>query len=114
MPHYTGKLAEAEGHKLDALRYYQRAVARFDNSLDERTRMRALWDELGGSEEAFKAWMAQTSTQKSTPAKPGAGVHEPSTRPLIATDTLPWNEMNKSLSTLNAADLTGKFGLTQI
>ncbi len=85
-------LAEAEGHKLDALTYYQRLFSRSDPNPEDRTHVLALWKEMGGTDEGFQLWSSREEPKES------ATVNQVSA----------WSEMDKPLTALNASDLGGK------
>ncbi len=106
----TARLAEAEGHKLDALAYYQQAIGRWDHDPAVTERRRAIWNELGGSEEGFQVWSTRPEAPKAQPARPVAATAASgqSARPQVATELRPWAKMNKPLTSMTAADLTGR------
>lgn len=97
----TGRLAEAENRKLDALAFYQRAlrVGPSEESFDDEEpdklpgRVRQLWMELGGTEEGLAAWNAA--------AEAGRSVTE-------ATAATTWKELDKVLPDFALSDLQGK------
>src|SRR5207244_4460294 len=51
--HWAGEVAEAEGHKLDAIALYVRATAGGWRDSDTVKHARALWEELGGTKEGW-------------------------------------------------------------
>ncbi len=85
-------LAEAEGHKLDALTYDRLLFSQFPPHPDEEAHALALWKEMGGTDEGFKLWSLLEQPQK----------------PAILNETTPWAETNKPLTTLNATDANGR------
>lgn len=56
---YTGKIAESDGRKLDALAYYAKAVASGGYRDYEADHARALWLEQGGSKDAWEVVSAR-------------------------------------------------------
>lgn len=97
-----GRLAEEEGHPLDALTYYQSALHRLDRNVEVKERARALWTELGGGKETFELWL------KNPEAPKAAGLNvAPNVTPSVAANLSPWTAMDKPLP-LNAPDLSGK------
>lgn len=84
----AGALAEAEGHKPDALTHYQQGT-QFG---DYKVRARAIWNEMGGTPEGFDAWF-----------KPAPPPRNP-----VAAVAVPWTKKDQPLSSLNAQDLSGK------
>jgi len=92
-------LAEAEGHGLDALAYYQQALHRLDNNSAVRERARALWEAQGGSRDAFEIWAGRAAlSAKVTPPRP----------PIASSTNLSWSNVGKPLAALKALDLNGK------
>jgi thiol-disulfide isomerase/thioredoxin len=83
----SGMLAEAEGHKPDALAHYQLGI----QTASDKTRAQALWAEMGGTEEGFEIWWKR-------PEVPQA--------PL--TIAAVWSPKTQSLVALNAKELGGK------
>ncbi len=85
-------LAEAEGHKLDALTYDRLLFSQFPPHPDEEAHALALWKEMGGTDEGFKLW---------------ASLEQPK-KPAVVEETTPWAETNKPLSALNAPDANSR------
>jgi len=88
----AGHLAEAEGHKLDALTYYQLLLSQTPGFREERERARAIWNELGGTTDGFAVWSTLQQAKRPTTAE------EPS----------PWAEMRKPVQDFEGVDLAGK------
>ena len=84
----AGALAEAEGHKPDALTHYQQG----SQMGPYKPRAQALWNDMGGTPEGFNAWF-----------KP---VHLPKNP--VAMTPVPWSAKDQPLTTLHAQDLSGK------
>ena len=96
--HHRGLLAYLDGRKADALTYYQSALhARLDKPRSHRGRVRdfltadakALWKELGGTEEAWAMW-----------SKPAIPKVEELTEGR-------WKKATKELPAFDLADLSG-------
>jgi len=85
-------LAEAEGHKLDALTYDRLLFSQFPPHPDEEAHALALWKEMGGTDDAFKLWSSLEQPKK----------------PTAVSDASPWAETNKPLTALNAPDANGR------
>jgi len=63
-----GKLAEAEGRKLDAIGFYTRAIAgRAGDDPEIAKHARELWDEMGGSKHAWSALIANSPVPPKPP-----------------------------------------------
>jgi hypothetical protein len=96
-----GDLAQLEGHKTDAMTYYQNALlayvegqlppARKDELVEQA---RALWADLGGSNEAWYAWFSRKELL-------GGVVPE-------ALDYFSWTNMEKTLPDFDLEDLAGR------
>lgn len=87
----AARLAEAEGHKPDALSYYRLLLNQDPSNSQEKIRAFAIWKELGGTEEGFKLWSEPEPSQAGVAGRPSA-----------------WTEMKKPLTALNALDTNGK------
>jgi thiol-disulfide isomerase/thioredoxin len=94
---WKGRLAEAEGHKTDALAFYQHSIAltsaktpaaESDNDDSVTARFAKLWKELGGSGEGLQAL--------TTPVDAAADA-----------DSSEWQKMAKPLPAFELADLKG-------
>jgi pentatricopeptide repeat protein len=110
----AGKFAEAQGHKLDAVALYRKALetdARYA-SRDLRERTKKLWAEAGGTNEGlnFATWplAVRTLTPAPTPApKPAPKPAEPS--PLeTGGETRVWFKIGKPLPDTELRDYRGK------
>ena len=88
------RLADAQGHTMDALAFYQRAIQAGNLDADVMSRVRTLWDRQGGGTEALEAWLLRT---------PDAAASSSWTAP--ATD---WLTTDKTLEALHAEDLAGR------
>jgi thiol-disulfide isomerase/thioredoxin len=93
-----GKLAEAEGHKLDAIAFYTKAIALRAQDPEMAKHARTLWDEMGGTKEG---WDSATAVIQ-VPAKPAAAAVT------AAYQFAPWNTVNKPLNEMNLADVKGR------
>ncbi len=97
----SARLAEAESRKLDALTFYQNALsfrpkrsekAKADkDELADKTR--ALWKELGGTEEGWQAWLIRGEASKS---------------PVEVASSTPWENQTKPLPEFALNDLQGR------
>jgi thiol-disulfide isomerase/thioredoxin len=99
------KLAQAESHNLDALAYLRNAdflmpAASADGQSYYSNQARIIWKDLGGSDEAFDAWM----TPRNTNGTPSA----PATRPAIAGAAQPWAQIDKPLPEFHLSDMEGR------
>jgi thiol-disulfide isomerase/thioredoxin len=95
----TGKIAEAEGHKTDAIAYYTQAIATGAVDPDAAKHSRALWDELGGTEQGWNFATARPLRPKPpSPAPTGANV---------ISRLGGWNEVGKPLPAMNLHDVAG-------
>jgi thiol-disulfide isomerase/thioredoxin len=94
----AGKLAETEGHKLDAIALYTKAIALRAQDPDAAKHARALWDEMGGTKEG---WDSATAVIQ-VPAKPAAAAVT------AAYQFAPWNSVNKALNEMNLRDVQGR------
>jgi thiol-disulfide isomerase/thioredoxin len=83
----AGALAEAEGHKPDALTHYQqgRQMGQY------REHAKALWNNMGGTAEGFKSWFRPVELPKNP----------------VANMAVPWATKDRPLASLNAHDLSG-------
>jgi hypothetical protein len=93
------RLAELQGHKLDAMAYYERALlARLDSGTvpapgekdDLAQEAHTLWASLGGSEESWKLWYVRRADA------------------LAAQSHLSWENAQDPLPPFQLADLQGK------
>jgi len=85
-------LADAEGHKPDALTYYQLMFNQLTPSAQEKTPALALWKEMGGTDDGFKLWSSM----------------QPWKKPSVASQASAWSDMNKPLAELAASSMNGK------
>jgi thiol-disulfide isomerase/thioredoxin len=94
----AGRLAEAEGRKVDAVALYARAIATGSVNPELRKHFRALWDEQGGTAEG---WEIAT---KRLPAP------KPPERPLVgvAREFAEWTKTDKALPEASLRDSLGK------
>jgi thiol-disulfide isomerase/thioredoxin len=109
----TGKVAEAEGQRLDALALYTKAIA--DGAVDPALakHARSLWDEMGGTEERWKLVTARLPASKPpTTATGNASSSSPKTPAESVSGTRPepaaWIEVNRPLPQMDLRDLTGQ------
>jgi thiol-disulfide isomerase/thioredoxin len=93
------RLATEEGRKLDALAYYQQLITNpfwmreYGGGVKQA---RALFSELGGSEEAFTLWSKVQPWPADRP-EPPRGM-----------PTLAWNALNRALPEMSIIDYTGR------
>jgi thiol-disulfide isomerase/thioredoxin len=94
-----GHLAELENRKLDALSYYQTALAsispplkagRKDRVIEEALK---LWKELGGTDEGWQAWLAQAASKNAETQK---------------TAEASWSNMEKPLPDFELPSIQGR------
>ncbi len=84
------RLTDKQGHGLDALALYRRAMSEYPDHRGIANEARALWDRLGGSEEG---WLALGATA----AAPAAG-----------DEMRGWERKDRELPALRLSDLSGK------
>jgi peroxiredoxin len=95
----AARLAEAEGHKLDALAYYQQLIV---NPWYTReyggpvAKARALFKELGGSDESWTAWSKPQRLPSDEPEVPRG-------YPIAA-----WSALERPLPELRVPDVSGR------
>ena len=98
-----GKVAEAQGRKVDALAYYQRVLtgpAKEYPGGQVLGRAQSLWKELGGTEEGWIAW--------SKPIEPKPAETTPIQRATAPVNVNSgWTKIARSLGDLNLSDLNG-------
>ncbi len=94
-----GRDAELEGHKLDAMAFYENGLlTRLDAKLKPETGVKdeladnalRLWTALGGSKEGWETWYGQPAESLANQA------------------TLTWNDANEPLPSFQIADMNGK------
>ena len=90
----AGEVAEAEGHKADALTFYSLVANHYPGDHRTEARLRSLWKELGGTEDGWTAWRSAWK-----PAAPP---------PMQMAKPDPWTELNKSLAQFKGTDLKGR------
>jgi thiol-disulfide isomerase/thioredoxin len=95
---YAGRVAEAEGHKLDAVALYTRAIAISSVRQEVVKRARALWDGQGGTEEGWGIATKRLPAPK-PPQRPPIG---------IAGEFAAWTKTNKALPEASLRDSLGK------
>jgi thiol-disulfide isomerase/thioredoxin len=95
----AARSAEAEGHRLDALALYTKAMAccAFPDP-EARQHARQLWDEFGGTREGWSAATARIPVPKAA---------EPAPRPGSAAEFAAWEKVNKPLPTAVLRDSSG-------
>jgi len=97
----SAKVAEAEGHKLDALMAYQTALTFRPKSAtpkpgkkDELSEnAQRVWKELGGTEQGWQAYLARNESSKNKPE---------------AAEIATWDSKNTLLPDFDLADLKGR------
>jgi thiol-disulfide isomerase/thioredoxin len=97
----AGKLAEAEGRKMDAITLYVKAIASRAQDPDTAKHARALWDEMGGTGEG---WDSATAVNQ-VPVKPAAAAKAAVT---AAFQFAAWNRVNKALNEMSLKDVQAK------
>jgi thiol-disulfide isomerase/thioredoxin len=90
----SAELAEAEGHKADALTNYSRLLSQSPDDTTAKTRVAALWKELGGTDEGFAAWASFVNQQSISAA---ANRAKPN-----------WMAMNRPLTGFHGTDMSGR------
>ena len=95
---YAGRLAEAEGHKIDAVALYTRAIAIGVVRPEVMKHARALWDEQGGTAEGWSTATKRLPAPK-PPQRPPVGV---------AREFAAWTKTDKALPEANLRDSLGK------
>ncbi len=88
------RLADAQGHTMDAMAFYQRSIQAGTVDRDTLRRAQELWTQQGGSEEAFAVWL-----------KGNRNSSEERTWSALATD---WVDADKSLDAMRASDQSGR------
>jgi len=98
--HHAGEVAEAEGHKLDALGLYVRATAGGWRDPDAMEHARALWEGQGGTREGWD--LAVQRLAAPTPMDPS--------RYMVAsaTEFAHWTKSGLALPEMKLRDVTGK------
>ncbi len=96
-----GKLAEAEGRKLDAIALYTRAIAGRAGDSELAKHARELWGELGGTNEAWSFLIANSPVPPKAPT-PGK------TTVSVASQFAAWQNVGKALNEMNLHDPAGK------
>ncbi|MCS6806916.1 MAG: redoxin domain-containing protein [Acidobacteriota bacterium] len=98
---WTGRLAEAENRKLDAIAFYQHALRTHPKEwpLDDEgsdklpEKVRRMWTELGGTQDGWAAWNAMLAADRSVAE---------------ATEVTNWEKQDKVLPDFELSDLQGK------
>lgn len=95
---HAGMLAEAENRKPDALLFYENARLLRPQREGQKTdyftaKQRRLWQELGGTEEGWQAWLNRGAPSKTL---------------LSLSSTAVWEKLNKPLPNFTFTDLQGK------
>jgi thiol-disulfide isomerase/thioredoxin len=98
--HYAGEVAEAEGHKLDALGLYVRATAGGWRDPGAMEHARALWEEQGGTKEGWDLVVQRLPAP--TPKDPSRYMVT------AATEFAPWTKAGLALPEMKLRDMTGK------
>jgi thiol-disulfide isomerase/thioredoxin len=97
-----GKLAEAEGRKMDAIAFYTKAIATAGRLQDADTasHAEALWAEMGGTKEGWDSLTARPASPK-----PAATV-KPAVTPVFQFAS--WKSVSKTLNEMNLQDVAGR------
>jgi thiol-disulfide isomerase/thioredoxin len=90
----AAELAEAEGHKADALGSYSRLVSRSPKDASAETHASALWKELGGTDKGFAMWISFVNQQSTL-----AAANQAKSR---------WTAMEKPLIAFRGTDMNGR------
>src|SRR5258708_18141689 len=97
----AGEIEAAECHKVDELTMFVRSIA-IVRDPDRAKRVRALWDETGGSAEG---WAIATARMPAPAERPPTAAP-----PRIAIDFNPWVKVGLALPELKLRDVAGKKG----
>lgn len=89
----AGEVAEAEGHKVDAMTFYSLVLSRYPDDHRTEARLISLWKELGGTDDALTAW--RSAWKQATPL------------PMQTAKSDHWVDINKSLIQLKGMDFKG-------
>jgi thiol-disulfide isomerase/thioredoxin len=100
-----GELAEAEGRKLDAIGFYTRAIAGRASDPEITEHARELWNEMGGTSEAWKFLIANSPVPPKAPAPTPATAKTPVN---VATQFAAWQNVGKALGEMNLHEPAGK------
>ncbi len=92
------RLAEQEGRKLDALACYQMALSLVRSSPATTAKARALWKELGGTNEGWQAFLASLEPKEAKPAVTAT----------TSTGGPQWTKIDKPLPKFELQDPGGK------
>jgi thiol-disulfide isomerase/thioredoxin len=90
----AAELAEAEGHKADALGSYSRLASQSPKDAFAETHASALWKELGGTDKGFATWMSFVDQQSTLVAANHAKSQ--------------WTAMDKPLTAFRGTDMNGR------
>ena len=96
-----GKLAEAEGRKLDAIAFYTRAIAGKAGDPEMAKHARELWDEMGGTKEAWGLLIVNSPVPPKAPPPEKTTVN-------VAAQFAAWQSVGKALQKMNLHDPGGK------
>ncbi|SPE35473.1 exported hypothetical protein [Candidatus Sulfopaludibacter sp. SbA3] len=88
------RVADAQGHTMDALAFYQRAIHAGNLDRDIMSRVRTLWEGQGGSTAALEAWPVRAPDPAAS-----SSWNAPATE---------WIAADRSLEALHAEDLAGR------
>ena len=88
------RLADAQGHTMDALAFYQRSIQAGNLAPEAIERAKKLWAQQGGSTDALEAWLTRTPDPQLW-----ADWYEPASK---------WLRIDRPLDSLHATDLGGR------
>lgn len=97
----AGDIAEAKGHKLDAAGFFAKSVSLGDRDPELIQHALALWQESGGTEEAWQSLAAR-------PVRPKPQAPKPSVQTAGGQMPFGWTHESKPLPEMNLFDLPGK------
>jgi thiol-disulfide isomerase/thioredoxin len=90
----AARLAEAEGHKADALLYYRLLLTTTSAAPEDKKLARDLWKQTGGTEEGFKIWSSPEQQDN---------------KAAVSNDATTWTQLSKPIAPfLGRPDLNGK------
>ena len=101
----AGGIAEAKGHKLDAAGFFAKSVSLSYRDPELIKRGLALWQEAGGTEEAWQALAARPVTPKPPAPKTATAIQ---TAGVQMSPGFGWTRESKPLPEMNLFDLPGK------
>jgi thiol-disulfide isomerase/thioredoxin len=95
----SGKLAEAEGRKMDAIAFYTKAIALGARDPEMAKRARTLWDQMDGTKDGWDSLTVMTPPPSKPAPKPAINA---------VYQIAPWTSVGKPLLEMNILDVTGR------